>query len=118
MFNVYCKDFVFDLLVFNVGGIVDWSNSGGEEEWVIQFLFGCFNYDFKECYLFEVNMRYDGILCIFDENCWGVFLLFLVVWCVIEEEFIKNLNFNWLNNFKLRGLWGQLGNQNIGFYFY
>lgn len=28
------------------------------------------------------------------------------------------MNLNWLNNFKLRGSWGQLGNQNIGLYPY
>lgn len=116
--NAYRKDFAFDLPVLNAGGTADWSNSGGEEEWAIQSLFGRFNYDFKECYLFEANMRYDGTSRISDENRWGVFLSFSVAWRATEEEFIKNLNLNWLNNFKLRGSWGQLGNQNIGLYPY
>ena len=116
--NAYRKDFAFDLPVLNAGGTADWSNSGGEEEWAIQSLFGRFNYDFKERYLFEANMRYDGTSRISDENCWGVFPSFSVAWRATEEEFIKNLNLNWLNNFKLRGSWGQLGNQNIGLYPY
>ena len=116
--NAYRKDFAFDLPVLNAGGIADWSNSGGEEEWAIQSLFGRFNYDFKERYLFEANMRYDGTSRISDENRWGVFPSFSVAWRATEEEFIKNLNLNWLNNFKLRGSWGQLGNQNIGLYPY
>ncbi|CDD43798.1 putative outer membrane protein probably involved in nutrient binding [Bacteroides fragilis CAG:47] len=116
--NAYRKDFAFDLPVLNAGGTVDWSNSGGEEEWAIQSLFGRFNYDFKERYLFEANMRYDGTSRISDENRWGVFPSFSVAWRATEEEFIKNLNLNWLNNFKLRGSWGQLGNQNIGLYPY
>lgn len=116
--NAYRKDFAFDLPVLNVGGTADWSNSGGEEEWAIQSLFGRFNYDFKERYLFEANMRYDGTSRISDENRWGVFPSFSVAWRATEEEFIKNLNLNWLNNFKLRGSWGQLGNQNIGLYPY
>ncbi|MCS2589502.1 TonB-dependent receptor [Bacteroides fragilis] len=116
--NAYRKDFAFDLPVLNAGGTADWSNSGGEEEWAIQSLFGRFNYDFKERYLFEVNMRYDGTSRISDENRWGVFPSFSVAWRATEEEFIKNLNLNWLNNFKLRGSWGQLGNQNIGLYPY
>lgn len=116
--NAYRKDFAFDLPVLNAGGTADWSNSGGEEEWAIQSLFGRFNYDFKERYLFEANMRYDGTSRISDENRWGVFPSFAVAWRATEEEFIKNLNLNWLNNFKLRGSWGQLGNQNIGLYPY
>ena len=116
--NAYRKDFTFDLPVLNAGGTADWSNSGGEEEWAIQSLFGRFNYDFKERYLFEANMRYDGTSRISDENRWGVFPSFSVAWRATEEEFIKNLNLNWLNNFKLRGSWGQLGNQNIGLYPY
>lgn len=116
--NAYRKDFAFDLPVLNAGGTADWSNSGGEEEWAIQSLFGRFNYDFKERYLFEANMRYDGTSRISDENRWGVFPSFSVAWRATEEESIKNLNLNWLNNFKLRGSWGQLGNQNIGLYPY
>ena len=116
--NAYRKDFAFDLPVLNAGGTADWSNSGGEEEWAIESLFGRFNYDFKERYLFEANMRYDGTSRISDENRWGVFPSFSVAWRATEEEFIKNLNLNWLNNFKLRGSWGQLGNQNIGLYPY
>lgn len=116
--NAYRKDFAFDLPVLNAGGTADWSNSGGEEEWAIQSLFGRFNYDFKERYLFEANMRYDGTSRISDENRWGVFPSFSVAWRATEEEFIKNLNLNWLNNFKLRGSWGQLGNESIGLYPY
>ena len=116
--NAYRKDFAFDLPVLNAGGTADWSNSGGEEEWAIQSLFGRFNYNFKERYLFEANMRYDGTSRISDENRWGVFPSFSVAWRATEEEFIKKMNLNWLNNFKLRGSWGQLGNQNIGLYPY
>ena len=116
--NAYRKDFAFDLPVLNAGGTADWSNSGGEEEWAIQSLFGRFNYNFKERYLFEANMRYDGTSRISDENRWGVFPSFSVAWRATEEEFVKKMNLNWLNNFKLRGSWGQLGNQNIGLYPY
>ncbi len=116
--NAYRKDFAFDLPVLNAGGTADWSNSGGEEEWAIQSLFGRFNYNFKERYLFEANMRYDGTSRISDENRWGVFPSFSVAWRATEEEFIKKMNLNWLNNFKMRGSWGQLGNQNIGLYPY
>ena len=114
----YRKEYAFNLPVLNAGGTSNWSNSGGEEEWAIQSLFGRFNYNYKERYLFEANMRYDGTSRISEENRWGVFPSFSLGWRVTEEEFIKKLNWNWLNSFKLRGSWGQLGNQNIGLYPY
>ena len=114
----YRKDFAFELPVLDAGGTSDWSNGGSEENWAIQSVFGRLNYNFKERYLFEANMRYDGTSRISEENRWGVFPSFSIGWRVTEEEFIKKLNLSWLNNFKLRGSWGQLGNQNIGLYPY
>lgn len=114
----YRKDFAFNLPVLNAGGTSDWSNSGGLEEWAIQSFFGRFNYNFKERYLFEANMRYDGTSRISKENRWGVFPSFSAAWRATEEDFIKKLNLSWLNNFKIRASWGQLGNQNIGLYPY
>lgn len=116
--NGYRKEFAFDLPVLDAGSTANWSNGGGEEDWAIQSLFGRFNYNYKERYLFEANMRYDGTSRISKENRWGVFPSFSLGWRVSEEEFIKKLNWNWLNSFKLRGSWGQLGNQNIGLYPY
>lgn len=114
----YRKDFAFNLPVLNAGGTSDWSNSGGLEEWAIQSVFGRLNYNFKERYLFEANMRYDGTSRISKENRWGVFPSFSAAWRATEEDFIKKLNLSWLNNFKVRASWGQLGNQNIGLYPY
>ena len=81
-------------------------------------VFGRFNYNYKERYLFEANMRYDGTSRISSENRWGIFPSFSIGWRLTEEDFVKNLNWSWLNNFKVRASWGQLGNQNIGLYPY
>ena len=35
-----------------------------------------------------------------------------------EEEWMKDLNWEWLNSLKLRGSWGILGNQNVDLYSY
>ena len=114
--KAYRKDYAFDLPVIDAGSQANWSNGGKEEEWAIMSLFGRLNYNYKERYLFEANMRYDGTSRIASENRWGIFPSFSVGWRLTEEEFIKNLNWNWLNNAKLRASWGQLGNQNIGLY--
>ena len=63
-------------------------------------------------------MRYDGTSRISSENRWGIFPSFSAGWRITEEDFIKDLNLNWLNNAKIRASWGQLGNQNIGLYPY
>lgn len=116
--RAYRKDYAFDLPVIDAGSTANWSNEGKEEEWAIQSVFGRLNYNFKERYLFEANMRYDGTSRISSENRWGIFPSFSAGWRITEEEFIKNLNQGWLNNAKLRASWGQLGNQNIGLYPY
>lgn len=116
--NAYRRDFPFELPVINAGATDGWSNSGGEEEWSIMSVFGRLNYNFKERYLFEANMRYDGTSRISSENRWGVFPSFSAGWRLTEESFVKGLGWNWLNNAKVRGSWGQLGNQNIGLYPY
>lgn len=116
--NAYRKEYAFDLPTIDAGGTANWSNGGGEQEWAIQSLFGRLNYNFKERYLFEANMRYDGTSRISKENRWGVFPSFSGAWRVTEEPFIQKLNCSWLDNFKVRASWGQLGNQNIGLYPY
>lgn len=114
----YRKDYAFDLPTLDAGSTSDWNNGGGINEWAIQSVFGRLNYNFKERYLFEMNMRYDGTSRISKENRWGVFPSFSMAWRVTEERFIQNLRWDWLNSFKVRGSWGQLGNQNIGLYPY
>lgn len=116
--KAYRKEFAFDLPVIDAGASANWSNGGKQEEWAIQSVFGRLNYNFKERYLFEANMRYDGTSRISSENRWGIFPSFSAGWRMTEEDFIKNLNLDWLNNAKLRASWGQLGNQNIGLYPY
>ena len=116
--KAYRKDYAFDIPVINAGSQANWSNEGAEEEWAIMSVFGRFNYNYKERYLFEANMRYDGTSRISSENRWGIFPSFSIGWRLTEEDFVKNLNWSWLNNFKVRASWGQLGNQNIGLYPY
>lgn len=116
--RAFRKEYAFDLPVIDAGSNANWSNEGKLEEWAIQSVFARLNYNFKERYLFEANMRYDGTSRISSENRWGIFPSFSAGWRITEEDFIKDLNLNWLNNAKIRASWGQLGNQNIGLYPY
>ncbi len=92
-------------------------NVGGNfTEWALISYFGRINYDFMEKYLFEANLRYDGSSRFAEGNRWGTFPSFSLGWRVSEEEFFPTLAF--VSDFKIRGSWGQLGNQNIGNYPY
>ena len=92
------------------------TNEGSAYEWAIQSYFGRFNYDFTGKYLFEASFRYDGTSRLASNKRWGLFPSFSAGWRASEEEFLKKLD--WISNLKIRGSWGQLGNQNIGNYPY
>lgn len=97
----------------NAGSPSIQSASGTANQWALMSYFGRLGYNFKERYLLEGNVRYDGSSKFDTKNRWGVFPSFSAGWRVTEEPFVKQLNMQWLNNFKLRGSWGKLGNQNI-----
>ena len=90
--------------------------SGNQTEWALMSIFSRVRYNFKDKYLLEANMRYDGTSRLPKSSRWGSFPSFSAGWRVSEENFIKNLNWNWLSSMKLRGSFGVLGNQNIGLY--
>lgn len=73
--------------------------------------FGRLNYNYKERYMAEVNMRYDGTSRFLDDQRWGFFPSFSVGWNIAREDFWGNWS-DYVNEFKLRGSWGELGNQN------
>lgn len=86
---------------------------GWAEEWSLVSFFGRINYDYMGKYLFEANLRADGSSRFSKNNRWGYFPSFSVGWRASEESFIKD-NIEFINNLKLRGSYGSLGNNNIG----
>jgi len=110
----YRKNFADESLQeLNAGGSDLQNANGTSNQWAIMSYFGRLNYDYKGRYLLEGNLRYDGSSKFYGKNKWGAFPSFSAGWRVTEEQFVKDLNLTWLNNFKLRGSWGQLGNENI-----
>jgi len=102
-----------DLRELNAGSPSVQSTSGTANKWALMSFFGRFDYNYKERYLLEANVRYDGSSKFDTENRWGVFPSFSAGWRLTEEPFMKQMELAWLDNFKLRGSWGKLGNQNI-----
>lgn len=86
-------------------------------EWALQSVFGRLNYGYKNKYLVEANIRYDGTSKVSPDYRWGVFPSVSAGWVLTEESFVKD-NLSWLSNFKLRGSYGILGNSEIGSYAY
>lgn len=74
--------------------------------------FGRVQYNYLNRYLLEVNSRYDGSSRFADGNRWGFFPSFSAGWRLSEEDFMQSAH--WIDELKLRGSWGQIGNQEIG----
>lgn len=86
--------------------------SGTEYDRSMRSFFGRVNYAYKDRYLLEANIRYDGSSKFAPSNRWGIFPSFSAGWRLSEEPFMKNLN-NHIQNLKLRASWGKLGNNNM-----
>lgn len=105
-----------DLQELDAGASLNQTASGRLEEWAIMSFFGRAMYDFKSKYLLEANVRYDGTSRIASDTRWGVFPSIAAAWRISEESFMEGVDF--VDNLKIRGSWGQLGNQNVGLYPY
>ena len=113
-FNAYRDAFLFpEYTVLTAGSKSNMQNLGWASEWSLVSYFGRINYNFKERYLLEANVRYDGSSRFSLGNKWGVFPSFSFGWRLSEEEFMSSLR-NDIDNLKIRASWGKLGNQNIG----
>ncbi|GAB3662602.1 TonB-dependent receptor [Echinicola sediminis] len=104
-----------DYPVLNTGSAANQQNSGSASEWSLQSFFGRVNYDINQKYLFEINGRYDGSSRFSSGNKYGFFPSLSAGWRVSEEGFMESLS-DFLTEFKVRGSWGRLGNQDIGNY--
>ena len=95
------------------------SNNSSTSEWALMSFFGRINYSYKDRYLLEGNLRYDGSSRFADGHRWGLFPSVSAGWRIAEESFWKNSSLSkTVDNLKLRLSYGVLGNQNIGVYPY
>ena len=88
----------------------------GKGEYAMAGFFGRINYNYKEKYILEANLRYDGSSRFIGDKRWGLFPSFSAGWNIAREEFFAPLN-NIIGTLKLRGSWGQLGNNNTESYY-
>ncbi|HEY0669113.1 MAG TPA: TonB-dependent receptor [Sphingobacteriaceae bacterium] len=86
---------------------------GGDKFWQAQLgYFGRVNYGYKNKYLLEGNLRYDGSSKFPTDLQWRWFPSFSAGWVASEESFME-----WtkpvLNQLKFRGSWGSIGDQTV-----
>jgi TonB-linked SusC/RagA family outer membrane protein len=99
------------------GGDPDKNNGGSANQNARFNYFGRVNYDFLQKYLLEFVWRYDGSYIFPEQGRFGFFPGISAGWRISEEDFWKN-NLSFINYFKLRGSWGQTGNDRIAEYQY
>lgn len=68
------------------------------------------NYAFAGKYLAEVSFRYDGSYKFAEGQRWGFFPAVSLEWRISEENFFRD-NLSFINNFKIRGSYGKVGDE-------
>ena len=92
------------------------SVGGSAYQWAIRGGFYRLNYAFKNRYLLELDGRYDGSSRFPANNHYGFFPSASAGWRMSDEPFFTSLKHT-VNNLKLRGSYGTLGNdQSLGNY--
>ncbi len=86
------------------GGSQSWSSTAG--------FFGRINYNYKEKYLLEANLRYDGSSKFPTDMQWRWFPSASAGWRVMQEPFMAFAK-NYLTAWKLRASWGSIGDQSV-----
>ncbi|WP_425237691.1 SusC/RagA family TonB-linked outer membrane protein [Ulvibacterium sp.] len=86
------------------------TNDSDVELYRLESYFGRLNYNFDDRYLFEFTLRQDATSRFAEANRKEVFPSFSLGWNLANEEFFR---IEELNQLKLRGSWGQLGNQEV-----
>lgn len=99
-----------NLTDMNAGDASTQRNSGYSRELAMISWFGRVNYDYAGKYLFEANIRADASSRFAEGHRWGYFPSFSAAWRISEETFMEEAK-GWLNNLKIRGSYGKLGNQ-------
>ncbi len=107
-----------DIKTLNAANKISWTGTGSSaSDWAIMSYFARASYNLNDTYLVTANVRADGSSKLAPGHRWGYFPSFSAAWRVSEEKFMKNVK--WIDDLKIRGGWGQTGNQSgLGDYSY
>lgn len=104
--NMISNDF-YSFNFYDTAEATNTSLSDNIQPWSMMSYFGRLNYNYKERYLFESNIRYDGSSRLAPSKRWKAFPSVSAAWRVSEESWFKVPT---ISNLKVRASWGQLGN--------
>jgi len=111
--NSATKKGLIDASITDLDTATDMISIGGSTtDYSSRSFFGRVNYDFKQRYLFEANLRYDGSSRFASSRRYGYFPSFSGAWRISEENFMASSR-SWLDNLKIRASWGKLGNNAV-----
>lgn len=97
------------ILTLNAGNKIEQWSGTTASEWAIMSYLGRVAYNYDSKYLLTVNFRADGSSKLAPGHRWGYFPSVSAAWRVSGEEFMSGIT--WIDDLKLRGGWGQTGNQ-------
>ncbi|MFW6205663.1 MAG: SusC/RagA family TonB-linked outer membrane protein [Gemmatimonadota bacterium] len=90
------------------------TNFNDAADWkMLSYLFRA-NYTYQDRYMFTGSLRIDGSSRFGEDNRYGYFPSLAVGWDLAREAFMEDVD--WVQALKLRGSWGQIGNDKIGEY--
>lgn len=95
-------------------GTINPAVSGYSYSNAIRSYFGRAGVDYAGKYIVALNIRHDGSSQFAKDYQWGTFSSISAAWRFTEEGFLKEKQISWITDGKLRGSYGQIGNQNIG----
>lgn len=99
------------------GGDLQKDNNGSAGQNARLNYFGRINYNYSQKYMAEFVWRYDGSYIFPEQSRFGFFPGVSLGWRISEEGFWKD-NITAVNYLKIRGSWGQTGNDRIEEYQY
>ncbi len=99
-----------------LSGVSNPNVGGSKNDYALISYLARVNYDYKGKYLLSASWRRDGGSRFGDDTKWGDFPSFSAGWRLTEEEFLSGSSV--LSDLKLRGSYGELGNDRIGDYRY
>jgi TonB-linked SusC/RagA family outer membrane protein len=94
------------------------SSSSEETEHVLASYIGRLNYDFDGKYLLSATARYDGSSRLSSDDRSALFPSISAGWRIERESFFPEIAKSTVSLLKIRGSYGELGNENIGEYKY
>ena len=88
------------------------TGSGSSTGYATRGIFGRVNYDFDSRYFASVSFRRDASSNFAPDHRWGNFFSLSLAWDAAKEAFLKDQT--WIDLLKVKGSYGQQGNDNLG----